>query len=92
MVLNGSAIFDGGVQLTTADSQAGSLWYGQKQNVANGFITTFRFGIEDGPTNHVPGDGFALVIQDSAAGSAALGGGGSDLGYAGIERSVGDRV
>ncbi|MGD9690289.1 MAG: immunoglobulin domain-containing protein [Phycisphaerales bacterium] len=87
VVRNGAAVFDQGQRLTTGGGQAGSLWHTQKQSVATGFVTTFQFRIEAGPAE-VAGDGFAFVIQDQLEGTAALGGGGSDLGFNGLNRSV----
>lgn len=65
------------------ESQAGSAWYtASKQHLSDGFDTTFQFIIVGGSG----GDGLALVIQNSS--STALGGGGSDLGYGGIDSSL----
>lgn len=84
---NGSAVYNSGQRLTTDGGQAGSLWHNDKQEVTTGFVATFRFRIEAGPTAQIPGDGFAFVIQDSPQGTAALGTGGSGIGYEGIPRS-----
>jgi hypothetical protein len=83
---NGDATFaDGAYRLTTGSDQAGSIFHTTKQQVANGFHTIFSFRIEP---SSIMGDGFAFVIQNDAAMSAALGAGGSDLGYAGIASSL----
>ena len=79
--LNGSASHNWSVFLTNAGGQAGSMFYTQKQQVQNGFITTFRFDATAGQV--VAGDGFALVIHNDSDGAAALGAGGSDMGYGG---------
>ena len=62
----------------------GSAWFNTKQSVVNGFETEFTF------TMSLTGgaDGLAFVIQDSVAGTAALGGGGGNLGYTNIENSL----
>ncbi len=87
ITLVGDATYDGTMKLTTGADQAGAMWYNTKQTVATGFVTTFSFQISPGPLD-IWGDGFAFVLQDSGAADSALGGGGSDLGYAGIERSI----
>ncbi len=73
-----------------AQSQAGSAWFNVLQPVAGGFTTTFTFQITDhNPTeNNFPADGLAFVIQNAAAGTAALGGGGGGIGYDGIPNSL----
>lgn len=85
MILNGSAFYDESntraMTLTSDGGQDGSMWFQTPQYVAGGFTTTFSFRIDEGPTTHVPGDGFALVLQNDPAGTAALGGGGGALGY-----------
>jgi hypothetical protein len=66
----------------TGQGGAGAAWYTtSKAGLNAGFLTTFRAAIRNGTA-----DGFAFVIQDAAA--DAIGGGGSDLGYAGIALSV----
>lgn len=65
------------------ESQAGSAWYtASKQHLSDGFDTTFQFIIVGGSG----GDGLAFVIQNSS--DTVLGGGGSDLGYGGIDSSL----
>ncbi len=66
-----------------AEGQRGSLWFAEKLQAAAGFDTTFQFRITSADA---PADGFAFVIQNE--GFTALGGGGSDMGYSGITRSV----
>lgn len=63
--------------------QAGSAWYtASKQHLSDGFDTTFQFIIVSGSG----GDGLAFVIQNSS--SNALGAGGGNLGYSGIDSSL----
>src|SRR3954451_13900906 len=50
---------------------ATSAWYSSPQVVTNGFSTTFSFQL--GSTSTFDADGFAFVIQNSAAGPLALG-------------------
>lgn len=83
LTLNGSASINGGELRLTPDltGQAGSAWYtAEKSVITRPWVTTFSFRL-DGTA-----DGLSFVIQDS--GTGALGGGGSDLGYGGIPRSV----
>jgi glucose/arabinose dehydrogenase len=64
--------------------QAGAAWHQIKQNVGEGFRTSFTFrltGISGGGA-----DGFAMVIQNSAL--TALGGNGCRNGYDGIANSI----
>jgi hypothetical protein len=85
LVLNGNALQASGsiLRLTpNALSQAGSAWYNLRENVTEGFRTTFRFQI----TPAGGGDGFAFVIQNSN--TTALGTNGQGLGYDGITRSL----
>lgn len=66
-----------------SNGQVGAAWATTPQAVQGGFDTTFQFQI----TN--PGaDGFAFVVHNSSAGSSAIGGGGNNLGYAGISNSL----
>ena len=79
------------LRLTPAETdKKGSAWFNVLQPVAGGFTTTFTFQITDhNPTeNNFPADGLAFVIQNAAAGTAALGGGGGGIGYDGIPNSL----
>jgi hypothetical protein len=79
------------LRLTPAvTDRRGSAWFNVLQPVAGGFTTTFTFQITDhNPTeNNFPADGLAFVIQNAAAGTAALGGGGGGIGYDGIPNSL----
>jgi uncharacterized repeat protein (TIGR01451 family) len=67
--------------------QVGSVWFNRLQPVAGGFSTTFTFQITPpAPSTELPfpADGFAFVIQNSAAGTAALGQSGGAMGYGGV--------
>ncbi len=86
LTLNGNATYDnqtGRLILTTANEGQASSAYatGFRPRVADGFLTTFTFVIEQGVA-----DGFAFIIQDS--GADALGGGGSSMGYSGISHAL----
>ena len=62
-----------------ASQTAGSAWYVTQQPVANAFSTTFTFQLSG--TSTFNADGFAFVIQNSAAGTAALGPNGCGIGF-----------
>lgn len=80
--LNGNAVYqDNQLRITTDADQVGSFWHNTPQRVDTGFTTTFNFEIRGGPSNQIVGDGFAFVLQTSPDGPAALGGGGSSVGY-----------
>lgn len=90
---------DGVIRLTpnhdvpTVDPPAGAAWTTSPMSVVNGFWAEFNFRMW-APTGELDtydgsgGDGFAFVIQNSAARSTALGRGASGLGYMYIENSV----
>jgi hypothetical protein len=89
---NGTATISGDTLSATltqsAGGEAGSVFSAATQNVAAGFVVHFtytpsNFGGVFGP---VGADGTAFVLQ--TVGTNALGGTGSDLGYAGISPSV----
>jgi len=90
LVLNGTATTtntNGVLQLTSsAPSQVGSAWYSVLQPVAGGFSTTFTFRMLN--PSEPPADGIAFVIQNSDAGTSALGGGGGGIGYQNIPNSL----
>jgi len=85
LVLNGNAAFDaegGRLIITTPDEgQTSSAFANFRPRVADGFRAEFTFRIQFGAA-----DGFTFIIQDQ--GPAALGGGGSSLGYAGVSRAL----
>lgn len=82
-LLGEAAVVDDQLHLTSVGSGgAGAAWYtASKAGLNAGFRTSFTASIRSGPA-----DGYAFVIQDDAA--EAIGGGGSDLGYSGIARSI----
>ncbi|MBI4905571.1 MAG: hypothetical protein HY820_18205 [Acidobacteria bacterium] len=59
---------------------SGAAWYQEKQYVAGGFDTTFRFLLTGQDSSHQGADGFAFVMQTS--GPRALGSIGSSGGFA----------
>lgn len=76
------------LRLTPArNNQAGAAWFGEKQAVVNGFVTTFRFQLTDQGGLGKGADGFAFVLQNSGPG--ALAGIGSAGGWA-LGNGVGD--
>jgi hypothetical protein len=89
---NGSAtvLSDGTnfLQLTPSNFfEDGSAWYTTPVVVTGGFTTTFKFQLS--PTaGTCPADGIAFVIQNSDAGTSALGAVGGSIGYTNITNSV----
>lgn len=79
-------------RLTPSDhGKAGALWHAVPQRLDEGFQLVFRFQISNGsafddPQSTRGGDGLAFVIQNNDA--FQLGGGGGDIGYAGIPNSL----
>jgi len=82
--LNGSAgIVGTNLQLVSGVAgQAGTAWYPDKVEVSD-FATQFDFQL---PASTA--DGFTFTLQNEGAGTWALGGNGSGLGYSGITSSV----
>ena len=69
------------LQLTPNQTgKAGSAWFTTQQPVTAAFSTTFTFQLSD--TSTYIADGIAFVIQNSAAGTTALGNGGCSMGFA----------
>ena len=69
------------LQLTPGTpNQVGSAWDTTAQPVAGSFSTTFYFQVAPGAN---AGEGFAFVIQNSPAGTTAIGPGGCGLGFGG---------
>ncbi len=65
------------LQVTPNSSQQrGYAWYTTPQPVGNSFSTTFAFQLTG--ASNPPADGFAFVIQNSAAGASTMGPTGSD--------------
>src|SRR4051812_44535152 len=73
------------VQLTTTgiENQASSAFFNTKQPVGAGFQTQFTYQQTSTADANSPGDGVTFVVHNSAAGAAALGGSGGQLGYQG---------
>jgi hypothetical protein len=80
------------LRLTPAGlTEAASAWYNTKQPVTGGFASIFQFKMSGGSAP--PADGIAFVIQNAAAGTAALGTDGGALGYGGnVSCTVGEGV
>ncbi|HEY2351283.1 MAG TPA: chitobiase/beta-hexosaminidase C-terminal domain-containing protein, partial [Candidatus Acidoferrum sp.] len=84
MVLNGNASISGTSLTVTPNSpsQASSAWFPTAVNVQN-FTNDFTFQLTAGsPT----ADGFTFALQNNS--TAAIGGGGGNLGYMGIGKSI----
>jgi hypothetical protein len=80
-VLGAASLVKPVLRLTpSVNDQAGAAWHGDKQFVANGFETTFRFQLTDHDGLGKGADGFAFVLQNS--GPDALAGRGSAGGWA----------
>jgi len=97
MTLNGSATVLGGTAIrmtNNATYQAGSAWSNQRLPTTQDLHAQFSFYLHDSNTG-TRADGIMFVIQNSSAGTGALGGTGGYLGYqasagtAGITPSVG---
>jgi hypothetical protein len=87
MAANGSTDTSNLIRLTTGGGQAGSVFAVTPQDVSGGFSTSFMFRIVRGPAGIV-GDGFAFVLHNDPSGPAALGSGGSGIGYDGIQKAL----
>jgi len=95
-----SRLSDGGARLTGnqddggIDPPAGAVWLPQPMPVSSGFVLSFEFRMSEGAGWPDPdglqlgADGLAFVIQNSAAGSGALGRGAGGLGYMYIANSL----
>ena len=70
---------------TAATNEARSIWYNQKVATGGNWTATYRY--TDVSTNGA--DGVVFVLQNSTAGTAALGGNGGSLGYSSIGNSLG---
>jgi len=64
-----------------ATGTAGSAWYKTQQPVTGAFSTTFTFELTGSNTGYGPADGIAFVIQNSPAGTGALGPDGCGIGF-----------
>src|ERR1700683_5581316 len=79
VALNGNASFQGSVlQVTPASTgQLASVWYTAAQPVGSSFSSTFTFQLTGGSA-----DGFVFLVQNSPAGTSALGPGAGGMGFA----------
>lgn len=68
-------------------SEAASSFYMVEQYIG-GFVAAFTYVASNAVPTDTLADGATFVVQNSAAGSAALGAGGGDLGFYGIENSA----
>jgi len=79
------------LRLTPAgQAEAASAWYKTKQPVTGGFTSIFQFQMSNGSLP--PADGIAFVIQNAAAGTAALGTNGAAIGYGGGISCAGEEI
>lgn len=91
LALTGSAALvaeEGVIRLTdeTTTAQAGAMWYQTKQQVSDGFDTTFDFRITGSPT--AGADGLAFVVHNDPRGISTVGTSGCELGYGSIARGL----
>ncbi len=70
-----------------AEDQSGAVWSAERASVLQGFDCMFSFAAQ-GAGAFGPGDGFAFVLQNDPGGTAALGEGGSGLGYSGLTHAL----
>lgn len=80
-----ATVVDNQLQLALAGNvnESNSVWYQNQIYLQNGFTATFEYQIVS------PGaDGFAFLVQNSPAGTGAIGGDGGRLGFAGITNSL----
>jgi MBG domain (YGX type)/PASTA domain len=79
LAFNGNASISGSLLQITPDSngQLGSAWYTTAEPVSGSFSSTFTFQLPGGSA-----DGFAFLIQNSSAGTSALGPTGCGMGFA----------
>jgi hypothetical protein len=86
-LVGNAVIRDEGLLLTppTPEYRVGAVWYRRRVNVAQGFETTFIYGVER-PNPLVGSDGLAFVVQNDRP--DPLGSWGGDLGYNGIRKSA----
>jgi len=89
--LNGAASAPGGgVVLVNPESVdvRGSIYHTTRQDIAGsgGFTTTFDYTITN--TGGTPGDGMAFIIQDNSPTFVTTAGGGSGMGFQGVNPGV----
>jgi autotransporter-associated beta strand protein len=68
--------------------EASSAWFNTPQPVNNGLRIKFTYQMHTGTSTGDPADGTTFAFQNAATGTAALGGGGGSMGYAGITNSA----
>ena len=90
--LNGRAALTSDAQLRVANNTgplaAGSAFFTQKVDVAQGFSSEFEFRIHSPSTSFGMADGLTFMIQNAPQGTAALGGGGGNLGYTALPNNL----
>jgi hypothetical protein len=69
--------------------ESASVWYTTPVTITGGFTSIATVNVPNvGDYNGGVGDGYAIVVQNSAAGTAAQGVGGSGVGFGGITNGV----
>lgn len=90
LTLNGDAAQVGSVLrlVPNADTKAGTAYLTTPLalDASTGFSSSFKFNISTDPGD--PTDGFAFLLQNTAAGANSIGAGGQGLGYVGLTPSV----
>ncbi|MEZ6194380.1 MAG: IPT/TIG domain-containing protein [Planctomycetota bacterium] len=87
LVMNGSATPSGSAPtlvMTSGPSEAASVYRTSLVTVEGGFDTTFTYRILPLTPFADPGEGFAFIVQNAVAATAALGYAGDSLGYGGL--------
>jgi hypothetical protein len=85
---NGNAVLISPTDLQLTDAvngQTSSAWFNTVQRIDN-FTAQFHYNFFNG--SGTPADGVTFAVQNAAAGTSALGGGGGGLGYSGIDTSA----
>jgi hypothetical protein len=92
LALNGRAALTTDSVLRVANNTgplaAGSAFFTQKVDVANGFSSEFTFRIHTPSTPFGMADGLAFLIQNAPSGTSALGLGGGFLGYTDVANNL----
>lgn len=87
--VNDAIITAGGIRLTPdEEGKWGAAWATQRGSLRNGFDCMFSFEVSGASGAFGAGDGFAFLVQNHPAGPNAVGGGGSDLGYGGMQNAI----
>lgn len=82
LVGNAVMLDNGNLQLTTGGWNNGAAWATSALSTTTSFSTTFGFSMAKDGFNGNMADGIALVLQNQ--GTGALGHGGGDIGYGGL--------